>query len=215
MTSTTPIPTEEDLLPDSATPFERALSLGDASTYVARAFDPDLIRRVKDPAVCPVELLPYLAWERSVHEWDPTWPEWRKRNAVASSFELHQRYGTRWAVEQALDEVGVGAELDEWFEYAGRPYCFRIRIPVPDGWTTVLTRTVYRVAIGAKNARSYLDGLVLQPVPAPAPVLVGTAAVMRRRLYATTGTYAGVPPAPATVLVGTVATRRARIYAHT
>ena len=101
--TTAPIPTEEDLLPDSAVPFERALSLGDAATYVTRAFDPDLIRRAKDPALCPVELLPYLAWERSVHEWDPTWPEWRKRNAVASSFELHQRYGTRWAVEQALD----------------------------------------------------------------------------------------------------------------
>ncbi|MGI3901236.1 MAG: phage tail protein I [Janthinobacterium lividum] len=227
----TPKPaTEENLLPDSATLFERALSLGDASSFVTVAFDPDLIRHVKDPALCPIELLPYLAWERSVHEWDPTWPEWRKRNAVASSMELHRRYGTRWGVEQALDELGIGAELDEWFEYAGRPYCFRIRIPVPTGWTTALTSTVYRVAIGAKNARSYLDGLQLIITPDPPPgsppgtvgsgrstafVPIATTAVMRRRIYATTGTYAGVPPAPATVLVGTVATRRSHIYAHT
>ena len=202
----------QDLLPSSSTPFERALSLADDDSYTTRALDPELVRRVKDPALCPTELLPYLAWERSLHEWDPAWPEWRKRNAIASSLDLHRRYGTRWGVEQALGQLGIGAELDEWFEYGGRPYCFRVRIPVPDGWTTQMTQTVYRVAIGAKNARSYLDGLLVTPSPAPASVGVGTIAIRRARIYATTGTYPNYP-LPLGQCLGTIAVRRSRIYA--
>jgi len=202
---------DDSLLPPEATPFERALSLGDRDSYDTQAFDPDLIRRVKDPALCPVELLPYLAWERSLHEWDPAWPEWRKRNAIADSLDLHRRYGTRWGVDRAIVELGIGAEVDEWFEYNGRPYCFRIRIPVPEGWTTRLTAIVYRTAIAAKNARSYLDGLLLTPAPAPAAVLVGTIAIRRTRIYATTGVFPNIV-LPVGNMFGTVAARRAKIY---
>jgi phage tail P2-like protein len=204
-----------DLLPDSATDLQRSLAFGDYDAYSTAAIDPDLIRRVKDPARCPKALLPYLAWERSLGTWDPSWPEWRQRDEIAQSLDDHRRAGTRWAMDTAIRRLNLGATVDEWFEYAGRPYCFRLRVPVPDGWTAAQTRTVYSVAIAKKNARSYFDGLRLQPPPMPTPVTIAAVAIVRRVIYAQLDSMLsaiGFPPTP--VRVAAIAVRRSSIYAH-
>ncbi|MGC8384309.1 phage tail protein I [Pseudomonas aeruginosa] len=61
-------------------------------------------------------LLPYLAWTRSVDRWDPDWSDEAKRNAVATSFVLHQRKGTPTALRQVVEPIGALSEVTEWWQ---------------------------------------------------------------------------------------------------
>lgn len=90
-----------DLLPPNATPFERAL----AKTAEHLADLPVPIRHIRNPETCPAALLPYLAWELSVDEWNPGWGEDVKRRVIAESARVHRRKGTRGSVRRALEAI--------------------------------------------------------------------------------------------------------------
>lgn len=89
----------------------------DLEQAVARVADVEIpISTLWDPWQCPLEVLPYLAWALSVDQWRSNWSETVKRRVVAASLPLHRIKGTRPAVEQALEALGVVADLTEWFE---------------------------------------------------------------------------------------------------
>lgn len=115
------------LLPPNSTPLERAVA-------DATAFDLDTtgLRHAESAALCPPQLLPWLAWERSVDDWGDAWPVDVQRRAVASSMPLHKRKGTVWAVKQAIAITGYRARIIEWFQQtpAGIPHTFMIDIDI-------------------------------------------------------------------------------------
>ena len=78
---------EVDLLPRNATEFEKAVSLAAARGANLPA---QLVSDVTDPWLCPPELLPFLALERSVDLWNPDWPVERKRWVIAGQARLHR-----------------------------------------------------------------------------------------------------------------------------
>jgi phage tail P2-like protein len=89
------------LLPPNATALEHA-----ASQSAARISDlPAPPRHVRNPATCPAELLPFLAWELSVDEWNPGWGEDVKRTVLAASVNVHRHKGTLGAVRRALAAI--------------------------------------------------------------------------------------------------------------
>ena len=77
---------------------------------------------------------PYLAWTRSVDRWDPDWSDEAKRNAVATSFVLHQRKGTLTALRQVVEPIGALSEVTEWWQRSptGVPGTFEITVDVSD-----------------------------------------------------------------------------------
>ena len=103
-----------ELLPSNATPLERALADVDGARLLATptAF----IAGLWDPATCPADLLPYLAWALSVDVWNPDWSEATKRAVIAASPAVHRRKGTRAAVEDAVGALGLIARFQEWWE---------------------------------------------------------------------------------------------------
>lgn len=118
--------TSQSLLPPNATPAERALE-----AVVSHVGDlPGDIRIIKNPDTCPVELLPWLAWEYAVTYWNPDWSEAQKRSVLKAAAWQNKHRGTRGAVERALLTVGYESRLQEWFETApkGDPYTFKIKI---------------------------------------------------------------------------------------
>jgi phage tail P2-like protein len=92
-----------NLLPPNSTLFERAMVEAMAPRLDEAA---DRIRALWNPATCPIELLPLLAWSLSVDIWDDTWSEDAKRAAIAGSIAWHRRKGTPWAVKQVLTSIG-------------------------------------------------------------------------------------------------------------
>lgn len=119
-----------DLLPPNATPLERSVSTAIARPGVI-AFD---LGALWNPATCPADLLPWLAWGLSIDRWDPTWTDDEKRAATASAIEDQRHKGTRWAVEQVLQRFDDLLQLVEWFEVLPHldRHTFEVRLPLVD-----------------------------------------------------------------------------------
>ncbi|USQ97242.1 phage tail protein I [Caulobacter sp. RL271] len=115
-----------DALPDNSTGLER--SWADMEWARLAGLDPAIVRTLVDPATCPLELLPWLAWSMSVDTWDPSWSEATKRAVIAAAPATHRAKGTVRAVRLALQALGIDFDLDEWWQMApeGRRGTFRV-----------------------------------------------------------------------------------------
>ncbi|MEB8638659.1 phage tail protein I [Cronobacter muytjensii] len=147
------------ILPPNSTPGERALE-----AVLSHAGDlPGDIREIKDPDLCPVELLPWLAWEYAVTYWRSDWTEEQKRAVIKVAAWQNKHRGTRGAVERALNTVGYDCKLTEWFEEtpAGAPYTFGIDISLKpgEGLNPDLLNTFIAQIFDAKNCRSFLKNI--------------------------------------------------------
>lgn len=181
------MPTESDLLPPNATPAERALS-----RVMARIGDVSIPHRsLWNPATCPAELLPWLAWGLSIDRWRSDWSEAQKRLEVARAIDLQRRKGTPASVEQVLASFDPLIRMAEWFEMdpPGTPHTFEVVIPL-DGeplprstaeFARELVRDIYRI----KPARSHFE-LWLELAAEASMFLTGGAfAMVYRRLAMT------------------------------
>ncbi|GLR51277.1 phage tail protein I [Shinella yambaruensis] len=157
-----PPPYVTTLLPDSSTALERAIAEVDA--WRMEAVDTDIIRRIHRPDECPPAFLPILAWEYSVDEWDPEWTVAAKREAIKQSFEVHRHKGTAYAVERAVTALNYGGRVEEWFEYGGSAYRFRVVVQLgeEEPWDGKRASTLVRVALRTKNVRSRLEAIHLR-----------------------------------------------------
>ena len=90
-----------NLLPPNSTKFERTFS----ATF-ARVSDVKCPARLFNlPFQAPVSVLPWLAWEKSVDDWQKDWSEQQKRQMIANSYFIHCHKGTIGALERALDSI--------------------------------------------------------------------------------------------------------------
>lgn len=125
--------------------------------------DADIIRRIHDPDQCPEAFLPLLAWEYSVDEWDPSWPVGTKREVIKASYEVHRHKGTAYGLETAIKALQLGARVEEWFEYGGPAYRFRLRVDLRSDqpWSSADQSLMVRTALRTKNVRSRLEAVHL------------------------------------------------------
>ena len=75
-----------------------------------------LLHSLWHPMLCPVSLLPWLAWSVSVDEWDESWSEALKRQVIRDAFEVHKYKGTPYALQKALDSLNIKTEVKEWWQ---------------------------------------------------------------------------------------------------
>lgn len=79
---------------------------------------------------------------------------------VAGGGKLNSIKGTKAAVEQAVQEAFGSGTVQEWFEYGGNPFCFKVLVnDFPDSDTQVTE--IERAIAATQNARSHLDALVI------------------------------------------------------
>jgi phage tail P2-like protein len=107
-------------------------------------------------------LLDVLAWEMHVD----VWQGWSgdldnatKVTLIEQSIDWHQHKGTKWAVEKMIQTVFTQGYVQEWYQYGGNPYFFRIVVPqqiTDQGQINTLVDAVYAV----KNERSWLESIV-------------------------------------------------------
>lgn len=107
------MPTVPTMLPNNASPLERAVSVS-----IGRFAPAARVPTLWDAATCPAALLPHLAWALAVDDWDATWGEDRKRAAIANALYIHRHKGTPAAIRRALATVEQGdATLIERADY--------------------------------------------------------------------------------------------------
>lgn len=137
----------KDPVPDLARVVDMALS----------DINPDLL--LIYPAIddLPEALIDHLAEQMHVDEYDDNSDLSVKRKQVKESFLLHKFKGTKYAVQRAVATVYQSAVVQEWPEYDGQPYHFRVTlITAPLDGATLINKMV-RLINAYKNTRSWLD----------------------------------------------------------
>lgn len=149
-----------DLLPNNATPQERALD----ETTARLADVPERIRAVWNADTCPADALPWLAWALSVDQWDPAWTDEQKRETVRLAIEVQRVKGTIGAVRDALGALDIDARVLEWHrqQTPGDAYTYRLLIEAQGGaLVSSLEQVQEAIAITdrTKSLRSHLEAV--------------------------------------------------------
>lgn len=148
------------LLPNNRTALEAGVA--NAGTI---ELDTAPLRGLADSARCPATLLPWLAWAMSVESWDDALNDKQRRELIRQSIPIHKHKGTAGAVRRAMAALGVTVEFQEWRDYGGAPYTFRLTAWANDNHAPdqkqVLSADLYRrlrrVVDDAKNERSHYE----------------------------------------------------------
>lgn len=112
----------------------------------------------------PDEVVDSLAWQFHVDAYDTALPIKTKRSLVEKSIGWHRIKGTPAAVEDVVSTVFKKAEVQEWWEYGGKPYMFRI---ITSGFRADgdNAKQLIKTIQATKNTRSHLDSITVDLNP--------------------------------------------------
>ena len=68
-----------------------------------------------------------MAWEFNIDWWDSAFSLETKRAVVKSCYRVHEKRGTKWAVEELITSAFGMGKVTPWFEYGGDPFWFKIQ----------------------------------------------------------------------------------------
>lgn len=84
-----------------------------------------------------------------------------KRELINGCMALHHKRGTVAAVEEVVTKVFGNAEVEEWFDYGGQPYHFRIRTSNINSTDEMIARVTDLVS-KTQNVRSHLEEVIVE-----------------------------------------------------
>jgi len=104
------------------------------------------------------KLLDLLAWQFHIEGYEQAQTIQEKRNLIRNAIELHRHKGTPYAIKKVFQALGLDASLQEWFDYNGDSYKFKVLVKniIQDEDTYIrLTKLINEY----KNVRSWLDAI--------------------------------------------------------
>ena len=173
--------TYPSILPPNSTALEKALE-----QVAAGLLDiPVPIRSVRSADDCPINLLPWEAWGRSLDNWSSDWPEAIKRARVRNAIPIARQKGTAASVRAVIQSFGGSVAIREWWqmEPKGIPHTFSLIINLEQQGVPASAAFVDQVIaeVGrAKPVRSHFT--FTQGITAKASV--GLIAAIRPTIYA-------------------------------
>lgn len=103
------------------------------------------------------DVLDILAYDLKIDWYDYDASLEVKRRMVKDSWYVHKRMGTVAAVEKALSDVWPSSTVEEWFDYGGDPYHFRVILDATEDANPIyLDNALDKVRI-FKPARAVMD----------------------------------------------------------
>jgi len=107
--------------------------------------------------------LPHLAEQFHImgyEGWRLSTSDFERRAIIKKAIDKHRSKGTRYAIQTALDSLGITCIIREWFDYGGAPYHFRITLNVNNSEISAETLALFDAYIQEyKNVRSVLDNV--------------------------------------------------------
>lgn len=110
------------------------------------------------------DVLDSLAWQYNVDFYDPAINVENKRKLIRESIAWHRLKGTSAAVAQLVSAIFGPSSVQEWYEYGGEPYHFRITSSGFDPAGKTIKDILCAVEM-AKNTRSCLDDITIDAHP--------------------------------------------------
>lgn len=104
-----------------------------------------------------------LAWGLHVDGYNALADDSEKRRLIKNSCLVHKYKGTAFAVRKIVESVfGEAGSIEEWFQYGGSPYHFRMDVLCSlYGVTAAEQHRAIQLVNAGKNLRSELDGIRL------------------------------------------------------
>lgn len=132
------------------------------SDYLAGAFsDTEKCNIYANIDALPESVLDILAYDLKVDWYDYDYSIEEKRQTIKGALSVHKRIGTRYSLRTAISAIYPEIEVQEWFEYNGQPYRFRLRIDISeDEITSEKHQRVLENIKYYKNVRSIFEGAV-------------------------------------------------------
>ena len=110
--------------------------------------------------------LPHLAWQFHVTDnegWKLAITEAEKRRLIKNAIPAHKIKGKVKGVKFVLETLGFLVELQEWFEYGGDPYHFKIGLSLVDReYDSETFNNLINLIDEYKNVRSVLDEISIE-----------------------------------------------------
>lgn len=106
-------------------------------------------------------VLPYLAEQFHVtgyEGWRQAKNDAERRALLKNAREMHRYKGTEYAIELAINSLGLTYNLKKWWEYGGEPYHFKIIFDLLDSGITADDQALLNALIDEYKAkRDVLD----------------------------------------------------------
>lgn len=137
-----------------------ALASAIAAELQTLSADTALTTIYKNIGTLPESVLDTLAKDFKIDWYDYDYTVDVKRALIKSSFAVHRKLGTKQAMAEALQCVYSNARVEEWFDYGGEPYYFRVVLDA--AYTDLSTATDANIINGIittyKSLRSHMEG---------------------------------------------------------
>lgn len=86
-----------------------------------------------------------------------------KREIIKKAIELHRYKGTKYALVKVLSSLNINGEIQEWFEYEGEPYHFKINIFLQNyAYNQKVFESLKKMIEEYKNVRSVLEEISIE-----------------------------------------------------
>jgi phage tail P2-like protein len=112
------------------------------------------------------DTLDQLAWHYNVLFYSTGYTLSQKRGAIKQAIYWRRIAGTKAAVVGAIESIGYGAIISEWYQHAGIPYTFKIDVEVVG--LPIIDETwekAQRIVDATKNTRSHYAMRVAAKLP--------------------------------------------------
>lgn len=106
------------------------------------------------------DVLDELAWQLHMDWYDATADIETKKALIKNAIEVHRKRGTPQAVEEIIQTYFGDGYVEEWFEYGGEPYMFRV-ITNNATVTGEQAQQFIKVLNAVKNMRSRLETIII------------------------------------------------------
>ena len=109
----------------------------------------------------PADALPHLAEQYHItgnEGWIQALSDTEKRNLIKSSIKMHRYKGTKFAIEEIFKTLNIVGNVEEWFNYGGQPYYFKVILQIFNRSINEETENKLIALINEyKNERSWLE----------------------------------------------------------
>ena len=143
-------------------PIEKSEHLNQLAEVAARIFQ-TYVPKLRLPAVnsdidsMDEELLDIMARDYKVDWYDYNANVETKRRTIENNWYVHKRLGSVRAVERALAGVWADTFVEEWFEYGGSPYYFRVILDASENMNPIRMDYTLKYLHIYKPVRAWLE----------------------------------------------------------